>query len=227
MAELSKKSLFQAIDLLERYEEPLANEVRNMEDKVDKYEDELGTYLVKVSSKSLFEQDSRTLSVLLHSIGDFERISDHAINVMEAAKEMNEKNMGFSEKASKELAVFTQAVKDIVSTTLTAFENEDVELARTVEPFEEVIDDISEELKRRHVKRLRTEECTIELGFVLSDIINNYERIADHCSNIAVCLIQLHENAFDTHEYLDKLKQGNNEEFKKLFIAFKNTYMLP
>ena len=227
MAELTKSSLFHAVSLLEKYDESVVNEVSIMETKVDKYEDELGSYLIKVSSKSLFQQDSRLLSVLLHSIGDFERISDHAINIIEAAKEMSDKNMKFSDSATKELRIFTQAVKDIVVTTFKAFETEDIELARTVEPFEEVIDDLSEELKRRHVKRLRTKECTIELGFVLSDIINNYERIADHCSNLAVCLIQLHGDAFDPHGYLGKLRDADNKEFKEQYHNFKQTYLLP
>jgi phosphate:Na+ symporter len=177
MAKLAKDSLYGAIDLIDKYDEALANKVIIMEDNIDKYEDELGNYLLKLNRKSLFNRDSKLVSELLHCIGDFERISDHATNVMESAREMHDKNISFSVKAQKELKIFAQAIKDIVSATFIAFENEDTELARTIEPFEEVIDDLSEEIKRSHINRLRDEECTIELGFILSDVINNYERI--------------------------------------------------
>lgn len=227
MAELTKNSLFKAMGLLEKYNEDIENEIRLMEDKVDKYEDEIGTYLIKLSSRNLSEKDSRTISILLHCIGDFERISDHAINIMEAAKEMHGKDLKFSEKAVVEIGIYTNAVKEIVSTSMQVFETENIDLASTVEPLEEVIDSLNEKLKKRHIKRLRTGECTIELGFVLSDIINNYERIADHCSNIAVWLLQSKEEGFDTHEYLDKVKHGDNELFKSQFIQFAEKYKMP
>jgi phosphate:Na+ symporter len=227
MAELTKNSLFKALGLLEKYDPDLENEIREMEDKVDQYEDELGSYLIKLSSKNLSEKDSRTISILLHCIGDFERISDHAINIMAATKEIHEKKLRFSEEALKEITIFTQAIKEIVSTSMEAFETENTALATTVEPLEEVIDTLNENLKTRHIKRLRNGSCTIELGFVLSDIINNYERIADHCSNIAVWLLHSKESEFDTHEYLDKVKHGNNEQFGKQYLSFKDKYQLP
>ncbi len=227
MAELTKNSLYKAMGLLEKYDADIEKEIREMENKVDKYEDELGTYLVKLSTKNLTEKDSRTISILLHCIGDFERISDHAINIMETAKEIHDKELKFSKEALVEITIFTQAIKDIVSTSIKAFETDDFALATTVEPLEEVIDGINEHLKKRHIRRLRTGNCTIELGFVLSDIINNYERIADHCSNIAVWLLHSKEDGLDTHEYLDKIKQGNNEEFKNQYIQFKEMYKLP
>lgn len=227
MAELSRKSLFDSFDMIKNYNEETAKEIYRLEDEVDKYEDELGTYLVKISSKNLSESDSRTLSMLLHCIGDFERISDHSVNILEAAKEMHSKKLTFSEKASAELDIFTNAIKDIVNTAIEVFEKEDLELATYVEPLEEVIDNINVELKSRHVRRLREGKCTIELGFVLSDITTNFERVADHCSNIAVCLIQIQENVFDTHEYLEKIKQKDNREFSILYDGYKERYMLP
>lgn len=227
MAELSRKALFTAFDLLNGYSDEKAQEISRLEDRVDKYEDILGTYLMKLSGRDLTERDSETMSMLLHTIGNFERISDHACNLSEAAKEMSEKGLQFSEKATTELHIFTKALREIVSTTFTAFHNEDVEQAKTVEPLEEVIDDLNMELKARHVRRLTEGKCTIELGFVHSDITTNYERIADHCSNIAVCLIQVKQDGFDTHEYLDTIKREDNEQFKARYAQFKNKYKLP
>lgn len=227
MAELAKESLFTSISLLEKYNQEGADKVSMLEDRVDKYEDALGTYLMKLSSRDLSEKDSEGLSMLLHTIGNFERISDHACNLTETAKELAEKNMEFSPKAREELNIFKNAVKEIVITAFTAFRNEDIELAKTVEPLEEVIDDLNMELKSRHVRRLTEGKCTIELGFVLSDITTNYERIADHCSNIAVCLIQIKQEGFDTHEYLDTIKREGNEQFKRQYAGYKEKYKLP
>lgn len=227
MAKLSKKALFESFDLLKSYSPEHSQRVSAMEDRVDKYEDMLGTYLMKISSKNLSEKDSETLSLLLHTIGNFERICDHACNLSEAAKEMYDKKLTFSDKARVELDVFTDAIKEIIDKAFTSFANEDLELAGTVEPLEEVIDDLNMELKGRHVRRLRKGTCTIELGFVLSDITTNYERIADHCSNIAVCLIQVKKEGFDTHEYLDTMKREDNEEFKSRYAEFKEKYRLP
>jgi len=227
MAELTKNSLFKAFGLLENYDENIEKEIREMEDKVDKYEDEIGSYLVKLSSKDLSEKDSRTISILLHCIGDFERISDHAINILEAAKEMHDKELRFSGQAQAEIRIFTDAIREIVSTAIRVFETDNIKLASMVEPLEEVIDNLNAKLKKRHIKRLRTGECTIELGFVLSDIINNYERIADHCSNIAIWILQSKEEGFETHEYLVKLKDSNNAEFKNQYLSFKDKYQMP
>lgn len=227
MANLSKQALFTALELFKNYSEEAAKQVCVLEDRVDRYEDELGTYLMKLSGRDLTEKDSETLSLLLHTIGNFERISDHACNLMEAAKEMYDKKMQFSEKAHTELHIFTNAVREIVDTAFDAFYHEDVELAKTVEPLEEVIDDMNMELKARHVRRLTEGKCTIELGFVHSEIITNYERVADHCSNIAVCLIQIKQEGFDTHEYLDTMKREDNKQFKIEFLQFKKKYELP
>ena len=156
------------------------------------------------------------LSTLLHCISDFERITDHALNVMQIAGEMNGKEQNFSAKAQEELRVFSDAVTDIIDRAVEAFKNYDLKMAKTIEPLEEVIDGINMEIKRRHVRRLRKGKCTIELGFSLTDITTNYERIADHCSNIAVCLLQVNEDGFDTHEYLERVWNKDDEEFRKM-----------
>lgn len=227
MAELSKECLFKAMSLVGNYDEDTAMEVLDLEDKVDKYEDELGTYLVKLSSRNLSESDSRMLSELLHCIGDFERISDHAINIQEAAKEMKDKELRFSEKAGDELDIFGQAVKDIINLSYKVFNDDDNNLAVTVEPLEEVIDTLNLELKNRHIRRLRDGKCTIELGFVFSDITTSYERISDHCSNIAVSIIQIHEDNYETHEYLDAMKHNDEKNFKEKYNECLKKYILP
>lgn len=191
MAELTEKSMNVAMDLLDGYTEENAKEVQTLEGQVDQFEDQIGSYLVKLSSRALSERDSHTLSVILHCIGDFERISDHALHIMEAAREMYEKKLEFSDKAKKELQVFRRAVQDVLSITVQSFCEGDLEKARQVEPLEEVIDRLHIEIKRRHVKRLRKGKCTIELGFILSDITTDFERVSDHCSNIAVCLLEV------------------------------------
>lgn len=228
MAELSKSALFKSIELLGEYDENKAIEVEKLENRVDHYEDEIGSYLIKLSSKNILEKDSHTISMLLHLIGDFERISDHAVNIMEAAKEMNTKGLAFSDMAKEELKVFSRALKDIINITMQVFEDEDKELAVAVEPLEEVIDYLNEKLKKRHIERLREGICTIELGFIFSDIKTNYERVADHCSNIAICMLQLNsKEEFDAHEYLEKLKREENTEFKEKYNSYKQQYRLP
>lgn len=227
MAAYAKEALFLSMDLINNYDKTAAKKVMELESRVDHYEDELGTYLLKLSSKNLSEKDSHTLSFLLHNIGDFERISDHAVNLKEAASEMKEKNLSFSNKASEELTVFTEAVKDIVNTSFLVFQEEDTKLARMIEPLEEVIDYLNVELKKRHIKRLRKGKCTIEMGFILSDVTTSYERVADHCSNIAVSLLEISEDGFETHEYLDMLKQTDDPEFRENVKRFQKRYVLP
>lgn len=227
MVGYAKEGLFLAIQLIDKFDEKAAEKVIELEELVDHYEDEIGSYLVKLSSKHLSEKDSQELSVLLHCIGDFERISDHAINIMESAREMFEKELSFSKKAQEELAVFTGAVKDIVNTSILVFQEEDLKLASMVEPMEEAIDYLNSEIKKRHIKRLRKGKCTIEMGFVLSDITTNYERVSDHCSNIALCLLQLNEENFDTHEYQDNLSSKDNIAFVTEVKRLKEHYQLP
>lgn len=227
MADLSREALFKSLDLFSDFSEEKAGDVCDIEERVDKYEDVLGTYLMKLSSRDLTEQDSETLNMLLHCIGNFERISDHACNLVNAARKMFDKNMHFSEKAALELRIFTEAVRDIVNMAFDAFKAEDINEATKVEPLEEVIDDLNMELKARHIRRLREGKCTIELGFVHSDIITNYERIADHCSNIGVCIIEIRQEGFETHEYLGIMKREDNEQFRKQYALYKEKYKLP
>ena len=227
MADYARDGLFRAMELLETYDEKAAHEIEDLETLVDHYEDEIGSYLVKLSSKHLSPKDSQALSVLLHCIGDFERISDHSRNIMESAREMYEKEQFFSKKAQEELAVFTGAVKDILNTTILSFQEEDLKLAAMVEPMEEVIDDLNAEVKKRHIKRLRKGKCTIEMGFVLSDITTNYERVSDHCSNIALCMLQLNEETFGTHEYENSVTSKDNTAFMAEVKRLREHYQLP
>lgn len=227
MANLARESLFLSIQLLESFDKKAADKVIELEELVDNYEDELGSYLVKLSSKHLTEKDSQEISVLLHSIGDFERISDHAINIMESAEEMHEKKLYFSRKAEEELKIFTEAIRDIVNTTVQVFQQEDLKLAAMVEPMEETVDNLNSEIKKRHVKRLRKGKCTIEMGFVLSDITTNYERVSDHCSNIALCLLQLNEENFGTHGFQDSMSVRDNAAFTAEVNRLKEHYQLP
>ena len=186
MAEEAKDALELSLENLHIYDGKRVEKIIALEQSVDRYEDALSTYLVKLNNCDLSRSDSRTLSILLHCIGNFERISDHAVNITDSLTEMNQKDLHFSKKALEEMEVFSKALKDIVEATCTAFVEADLEKARRIEPFEQVIDGLSIELKQRHVHRLRKGKCTIELGLILEDIITNYERISDHCSNIAV-----------------------------------------
>lgn len=227
MAEISKDAFMSSISLLNSFTKKTADYVIAQENTVDTYEDKIGTYLVQLSSKSLSETDSKSISLLLHCIGDFERISDHAVNIFEAAREMEEKDLHFSPKAKEELSVYTSALMEIVNTAFNAFTAENLEYAKAVEPLEEVIDELRNQLKKRHIKRLQKGKCTIELGFILQDLITNYERIADHCSNIAVCLIQIADNSFDMHEYLNELKKTEDRDFADKYKFYRSKYLLP
>ena len=227
MARMAQEALSEAVELLGNYQEDKARKVIELEAQVDHYEDQLESYLVKLSGKDLSVKDSHTLSILLHSIGDFERISDHALNIMEGAQKMHRQQMVFSGKASRELKVFTGAVQEIVATAVDVFENEDSHLAEFIEPLEEVIDSLQEELKMRHIMRLRDGRCTIDLGVILSDFITDFERVADHCSNVAVCVIQIQEGGYDAHEYLELLRQPENETFKENVLRYAKKYTLP
>lgn len=227
MADLVGKNLEEAMSLLEYYTEEKAHYVTEMENQVDTYEDVLGSYLVQLSSKSLSIKDSHSIAELLHCIGDFERISDHASNIMEAAQEMNSKGIRFSEQAREELGIYKKAVHDIVTKAQKVFHSGNIEDAKKIEPLEEVVDCLNAEVKSRHIKRLSEGKCTIELGFVFNDLCVNFERIADHCSNIGLSVIQMQKSGYDTHEYILQLKRELNSEFSKEFEAYKGQYLLP
>lgn len=226
MAKVVRMSIMEAIELLDEYNEKKAAKVAELEKLVDVYEDELGDYLVKLSAKSLSEHDSKLLSKMLHSIGDLERISDHALNIKEAASEMHGKKIKFSDEAKAELNVLTDAISRIVDLAIFSYINDDKKEALLVEPLEEVIDVVNEKLKNRHIKRLRTGQCTIELGFILSDITNNFERVADHCSNIAACELQIDSDEFESHDYLGRMKK-DDENYKARYNEFLEEYKLP
>lgn len=226
MAELSKESIQKVIPLLAKYDRALAEEILALEDRVDKYEDDLGTVLVKISSKELSEADSKKVSVCLHSIGDFERLSDHAVNLLKVAEEMDVKGITFSPKAINELRVLTNSITEIVDITIEAFKNNDLGEAFKVEPLEQVIDKLISEIKTNHIERLQRGNCTIELGFILSDLLNNYERISDHCSNIAVAIIEVDQNTFVAHEYLNTLKTSHEQRFEDYYEEYKTKYSL-
>ena len=227
MAEDARNSIKYAIDLFEQYDEEQAKKVAELESTVDHYEDEIGTYLMKIGNAELSDEDSQSVSLILHCIGDFERISDHAYNIMESAEQFHNMKKKFSDKAKKELRVYEAAVKDIVDITFDAYDRSDIIKASRVEPLEEVIDRLNDEIKKKHIKRLRKGKCTIELGFVLSDLTTNFERVADHCSNIAVCLIQTQADGYEMHEYLDKLKEDEDPFFGQMFEEYCKEYRLP
>lgn len=227
MANMAKDSLDKSIVLISSYDDEIAQEVDYLERKVDSYEDQVGTYLMQINAHHLGVKDSHTLSVLLHCITDYERISDHALNIMEKAKGMNDNNRSFSPKAKTEMDVFSAAVQEIMDLSVKAFETQDVNLAKMIEPLEETIDGIHMEVKRRHVRRLRKGKCTIEQGFDLSDIGTDFERIADHCSNIAVGIIEVDEDVYDAHSYIEQLKANKAENFEQAVDFYQNKYMLP
>lgn len=227
MAKKAREALLLSIELLTKYDKKSVEYVLELEDQVDKYEDILGSYLLKLSSKNLSPTESQTLSILLHCIGDFERISDHAVNLKEAAEEMHHKGLKFSDKAREELIVFSNAIIEILNKAVEAFEKNDLALAKEVEPLEQVVDYLNMEEKQRHINRLRQGKCTIELGFVLSDISTTFERVADHCSNIALCLLEVNEGGFDTHEYMEDLEEKDREIFRQEYQEFRKKYALP
>ncbi len=227
MAKLTRKTIFQSLDVLTNYDQKKVTEIVEHENTIDIYEDKIGSYLLKISSKDLSEHDSKLVSKLLHTIGDLERISDHAVNVVEAAEEMYQKKIKFSDEASQEIDVIKNAVSEILDKAIEAFINSDIALAKQVEPLEDVIDELRTDLKSRHIERLRVGKCTIELGFILSDLLTNLERVSDHCSNIAVCMIQVKENNMDTHEYMTELKRSDDSEFVNALNDYKKKYMLP
>ena len=226
MAEISKNSLFDAINTVDKYDNSVDKSIVEREAEVDLYEDKTSSYLLKISARQLTQKDSREVSQLLHVIGDVERISDHAVNVLEVAREIHDKNIVFSEDAVHELGVITNAVREVVSLATEALVKQDLNIAKKVEPLEQVIDKLKYKIKNHHIKRLREGDCTIEMGFILSDLLTNYERVADHCSNIAVCLLEIDNNSFETHEYLNHVKQDGENEFFEQYDLYKKRYSI-
>lgn len=226
MANKSMETLILSKGLFETYSKEIEEKVYKQENLVDKYDDRLSAYLTQLNSQDLSYKDSQRVSTLIHSINDLERIADHAVNLTEIAKEMHKNEMEFSKKAKIEMTVFGDAVEDILNRSIQAFVNDDTELALSVEPLEEVIDDINKEVKKRHIKRLRKGKCTIDLGLALSDIAANYERVADHCSNLAVYMIQMEDNTIEAHDYVNTLTEETKKQFEEMQAAYKEKYFL-
>ncbi len=226
MAGRARDNLSLALDLLHNYNQDNYSKVKVQEKSVDKYEDALGTYLLKVSAHELSGKENEYLSLFLRLITDLERISDHAMNLSDSAKELAEKKISFSPNAQHDLAVVEQAVAEIAQLAITAFQNNDIPQTSRVEPLEEVIDYLCEECKLHHVDRLRSGECSFDSGFVFNDILTSYERIADHCSNIAVAMVAIESDSFDTHAYLRSVKRLKLQSFAEYFEAYSNKYHL-
>ncbi len=225
MATGCEDALRKAMFALDAYSDELAADIRKKEAKADHYEDILGTYLVKMNSNPMNDKDSRESAKLLHMIGDFERISDHAVNILESVEEINAKGLAFSDSAKQELRVLVTATEEIVYYTMKAFKQNDLDAATYVEPLEQVVDDLKENLRARHIKRLQKGDCTIAVGFVWADLLNNFERVSDHCSNIAGCILEMSHDAMDMHQYLNAVKH-DNPEFQKKYEAFSEKYTL-
>ena len=227
MARLTQETLKMSLEAVTSLDQRKCQTVIENENTIDTYEDKIGSYILKISSKDLSENDSKIVSSMLHTIGDLERISDHAVNIVEAAEEMHDKKIKFSEQALREIPVIINAVSEILDMSINAFIESDVTMAKNVEPLEDVIDQLRNELKTRHIERLRNGKCTIELGFILQDLLTNFERVSDHCSNIAVYIIQINDNSMDTHEYMVELKKLDRSEFMDEFNDYKEKYILP
>ena len=217
--------LQESIALLENFDPVMEENILWIEDRLDRYEDKLGTYLVRLSSESLSSEDSQVVSKILHAIGDFERLGDHACNLAEVAKEMHEKKIAFSPSGAQEIKILTDAIQEILNITACAYDGNSAELAAKVEPLEQVIDGLISKIRANHIRRLQKGTCTIEGGFILADLLNNYERVSDHCSNIAVAIIEVEHNSFDTHKYLNGVKYGNSV-FNEIYENYEAKYSL-
>ncbi len=226
MAEITMDTFVCARKLFVDYSKDGAQRIQNQEDLIDKYDDKLSAYLTQLNGQDLAYRESQRVSMLMHSINDFERIGDHSLNLMEIAKSMNKKEMEFSKKAKEEMKIFGDAVEDILDRSVRAFVEHDIELSVTVEPLEEVINDLNKKVKKRHLKRLQKGKCTMELGLVLSDAAANYERVADHCSNLALYIIQMEDDSIEAHDYINTLTEENREQFEQLQAAYKEKYQI-
>ncbi len=227
MAEKANTAIDWALSLIQNFDAEKFQSVCDAESRIDTYEDRLGTYLVKLSALNLSQADSRTVSRMLHTIGDFERISDHAVDIAHAAKEMYTKEIAFSEDAQGEINVIADAVRRVLRLSIDGFAANNISAANQVEPLEQVVDHLGSVMKNRHIERLQEGECTIELGFIFSDLLTSFARVSDHCSNIAACIIELQHGSFDTHEYLNSIKNGQSQAFINAYNQFLAEYALP
>lgn len=226
MAHMAQKNLIRSMELLDTFSQEKYDKIQRREDKVDRYEDKLGTYLVKITQQELTSGQNKEVSKLLHTISDFERISDHAVNISQAAAELFNEKLRFSDCAVEDVELMSLIMKEIVGNVIDAFEQNKVEYAYKTEPLEELVDIYCDEMKMNHVKRVQKGECTLHQGFIFNDLLTDFERIADHCSNVAVAIIELELNVFDTHEYLINLKKDNGTNFDKYFEEYKEMFPL-
>ena len=226
MAELARDSFKNALDLFDNYSDSKFDDIEVMEERLDYLEDQLDTFLIHLSGKDVSEDGNNEISKMLHAINDFERIGDHAINMAKLAKQIDDNNLEFSKNARKELTVLNNALREILTLTVEAFSKNDLTEAVKVEPLEQVIDDLTKEIRNHHIERLQKGKCDSRLGVFLTDYITNCERASDHCSNIAVCLIQTHNSSFETHDYLNELKVGQEPAFVGQFTMYQDKYHL-
>ena len=226
MAEIIRKSVILSLEVLDEYDEKKAKEVIRLEKVVDKYEDVLGSYLVKLSSTNLSTYDSQSMSIILHSISDFERISDHAMEIVKSSEELYIKGLSFTKNAKQEIDTLCRAINDIVNLTIDSFCQDKVETVMRVEPLEEVIDALSKNIKENHIKRLQKGECTIVMGFILEDILTGLERISDHCSNVAVEMITIYDNDYNTHAYFKNMTEEEHALFSKEYEKLIKRYTI-
>ncbi len=226
MAGLTGRAVEEAVSNLFSHDEKKSEDIEKLEKDIDVYEDHLGTYLVKLSGTKLGGNDRKTVAKVLHSIGNFERMSDHALNLVESAKEISEKKLEMSEQAIKDLSVLGNALLEIIDITISSYVQRNQDLAIRVEPLEQMIDMLTSQIRQNYVDRLQNGECTIEKGFVPADILNNFERISDHCSNIAVAVIEAGQDEYDPHAYLQKVRAKDNVDFNFMFNEFKEKYQL-
>ncbi len=224
MAEISVEAITKSLALLSEYKDEYSEEILKAEKKADKYEDKLGSYLVKVSALELSDEDSVEATKLLHIISDFERISDHAVNVLSSAEEIEEKKLAFSDKAKTELMTLVSAVEEITQLAYKSFKENDLHSAMMVEPLEQVVDDLRDAIKSKHIKRLQEGRCTIELGFILGDLLTNLERVSDHCSNIAGLVLEMEHKEMDIHKYLRQMKKSPESDYNKLYDEYSEKY---
>ncbi len=225
MGSIAEQTVREAIEVVRRYDKKVGAGIEEHEVELDRLEDQLGSYLVKLSSKALSTEDSRKISRMLHAIGDFERLGDHGVNLLKVSREMEEKKISFSAEAAEEIDILSAAIREILSLTMQAFRENDVERAKNVEPLEQVIDRLTTTIRDHHIRRLQSGDCTIEMGFILSDLLTNFERISDHCSNLAVAVIEIAHNSFDTHKYLRGVKYGN-AAFDRVYSRYAAQFQL-
>ena len=226
MAHMAQKNLIRSMELLDTFSQEKYDKIQRREDKVDRYEDKLGTYLVKITQQELTPGQNKEVSKLLHTISDFERMSDHAVNISQAAAELFNEKLKFSDYAVEDIELMSSIMKEIVGNVIDAFEQNKVEFAYKTEPLEELVDIYCDEMKMNHVKRVQKGECTLHQGFIFNDLLTDFERIADHCSNVAVAIIELELNSFDTHEYLVNLKKDKGANFEEYFEEYKEMFPL-